>query len=382
MLKIQEYIYCFNNIDEANIYLKQKLNIENSPQTMYDADANKHKIYVYYPGMRADLSHPIVRETQGLMLYGDGEILTKMYNFPEEVSIRDPWPGNDLKVSELPDGQLLSIYNLESKWRVASHTKVMANDYMKVNLPGMTYATELMAILGGQEKFSTSHPDLVYVFNLVSKYDIRVMPYTQQIAYLMTIVDRRTGKELDVDVIQSVAKRMKFERPASGAYCKTLTPGIMINSNEGRFYVANPIYTAIYNALQAGTKVSPTHMAKIFSKLRDERDLDVVGLTFDKYERMLDLIEDAYSKTVRELHLLWNDARLFRNSPAEFAGAVKDHPLNFLMFQYKDGEVTDIRKAVQNLKPEKLIEMAKAVNPTAFETYTKVIQFEEGGRSG
>ena len=113
-------------------------------------------------------------------------------------------------MSEVPDGQLLSVYNLEGKWRVASHRKAIANDYMKVNLPGMTYAIELMQLLGGQNKFSTSHPNLIYVFSLVSKYDVRVMPYNDQAAYLMTVIDRTTGKELTRSTIDGIATRMKF----------------------------------------------------------------------------------------------------------------------------------------------------------------------------
>jgi len=85
MLKIRQYIYCFDSIDEANVHLKSNLNIECSKEIIYDAEGHQYDIYIYYPGIRADLTNPIVRETQGLMLFNDGDILTKMYDFPLET---------------------------------------------------------------------------------------------------------------------------------------------------------------------------------------------------------------------------------------------------------------------------------------------------------
>lgn len=369
MLKIQKYISCFDDIREANLHLKAKLRIDVSETVMYD-EGKGYIFYQYCPNAKADMGNPIVRETQGLILDDDGDIVSKMFDWPLTT---DSYGAYAFRQEPMPDGELLAVYNIEGVWRVSSRVSMFASEYLKDALPGETFANMLFEVLGGDSSFRLVHPSLIYVFSLISNRNRILLPYNGTAAYLITIIDRTTGKELPMGVIDKIARRSNLNQPVNGGAFKTLEPGYLIRTRDDRLFIPNPIYNAVKNAIDAKERVKPIHIAKIYSVLRDIRDLDVVGLTYPHFERMLDLLEEANDSAVTELIHLWNVAHEYINEPKKFANIVKGHALNSILFQYKDQKINNVRKAVAQQKPEKLIELAASYSPKRFNTYEKLL---------
>lgn len=374
MLKICQYISCFDNIEKANAELKSRLRIASKEESIYDSRGELYRFFLYSPMPKADLDNPIVAESHGLLLYDDGTLASKLITIPKEIS---EIPKDADEYREVPDGTMLAVYNLERDWVVSSTESATASEYMRVSLPSFTLGHELLRTIGGQQKFGTSNPELIYVFMLVSQYNTKVMPYTGQEAYLLAIIDRTTGKELHPHTVTGIASRMGFKMPQSTTNYRTLSPGLFIMNKGERYFLSNPIYNSITNALEAGGRVSAGHIANIFRSLRDEKDLDVVGITYTHYERMLELLESSATDATLSLYNLWNEAKDVRDDQKEFALKVMNHPLNFLLFQYKDGKINNISQAVRKMSTDKLIKLAQEADASAFKTYEKLIKLED-----
>jgi len=381
VLKIQNYISCFEDMYHANFYLKSNLGISSELNKLDLDDGEAIEVFSYRADPRSDRKNSIVRETNGLVLYKDGDLLTKAYNHPIELENINSLQNKNLKIFEVPDGKIMTIFNHEGSWKASTLTDVNGKEYMKVSLPGMTFSDEILRDVA-KLHLKLSHPELIYVFNFVSKYNTKIMPHVNQKAYLITVIDRTTGFELKSDVINNITNRNELDkiRHLNSGWCRTLAPGVfIIDSNKERYFCNNPIYSAILNALDAGLEVSPLHMAKIVSACRDERDIDVVGLTFKKYEFMLDLLLSEKYEVATELHSLWQKNMSLVDSPKEFADAIAHHPMSHILFHYKDDKIKSIRSEVHNLAPEKLISMVKERQTARFNAYSKIIKLEDGG---
>jgi hypothetical protein len=381
VLKIQNYISCFEDVVQANFYLKSNLGIDSELSMLVLNNKEAIEVFSYSAAPRSNRKNPIVRETHGLVLYKDGDLLTKAYDHPIEVENINNLKNRDLKIFEVPDGKTMTVFNHEGNWKASTLTDVNGREYMKVSLPGMTFSDEIFRDIT-KLNLKLSHPELIYVFNFVSKYNTKIMPHFDQKAYLITVINRKTGLELDSSVIDNITNRHSLAKimPLSAGWHRTLAPGVfVIDSNKERYFCNNPIYSAVLNALDSGLGASPLHIAKIVSACRDERDIDVVGLTFKKYEFMLDLLLEAKSEVATELHNLWQKSMSLVNSPREFADAIAHHPMNHILFHYKDNKIKSIRSAVHNLAPEKLISMVKERQPSKFSAYSKIIKLEDGG---
>lgn len=376
-LKIQQFIHCFDNISEANTYLKQNLRIDSEHIVAWDAEGNEYNFFRYSPGHRADMVNPIVRETHGLVLYEDGGLLTKLHNHPIVIENHLQLEGQRVyEFCGVPDGRFVSVYNLEGKWRVATDATIDGREFMAVNRPGYYLEREFMETVGGQKKFETAHPDLIYVFNYVSNNNIQILPYNGKKAFLFTIIDRITGKELKYDAIIKVAESMCFD-PVDNVV-QTLIPGEAAVTEDERYFIPNKTYIAVKNALEAGERVSPIHMVKIHQSCRSVRDLDVVCLTFPNYERMLDLIEKVHRKWQTDLYQLWLAAQYYLDNPKTFAQLVEHHPLNFILHKLRSKESIGISSELKILKPDKVVELVREYDPNLFKTYEKLIKFERG----
>ena len=74
MLKIQEFISCFDDVFNAYIYLKRNLNIDVSLHTLENKD-DKYGMALFKPSAKADMTNPIVQEANCLILGEDGDLL-------------------------------------------------------------------------------------------------------------------------------------------------------------------------------------------------------------------------------------------------------------------------------------------------------------------
>lgn len=376
-LKIQKFIGCFDDILEANKHLQSRLKIKSDPYKIYDADGYIHEVFLYSAGQKADLQNPIVKETHGLVLYNDGSILTKLHDHPtptEGYEIRGEWiTGSQI----LNDGRFISVYNLEGKWRTATDKTVDGREFMVNNLPGAYLGDEFMDFIGGQAKFTVAHPDLIYVFNYTSNNNINIIDQECKDARLVAIINKVDGVECSMKLVKSVAHRLNFKLPDSiqSTISSTLSIGEMIITSQHRYFRPNPIYVALKNALEAGERVSPVHMVKLFQVCTTPSALDLVCISFPNYERMLDLIEKSYRAWANQLYTLWTAAKLYSNDAKIFSDMIKHHPLNHILHSVRRDNTT-ISQELRNLKPKKAAKLLEDHDPVAFKAYKQIIKFE------
>jgi hypothetical protein len=377
MLKIQQYLDCFDSIKDGNMYLRTNLNIEAECQTIKAfGDEPATVVYLYNCNRKANIDNTIVKEAHGLILHTDGDLISKMIDFPIEVESPSLFSSAGHKFFEIPDGEFVSVYNLEGNWHVSTVDSVNGSNYLKTdaNLAQGFWETV------GKNKFKTTSPDLIYVFIFVSKYNKKLLPYSGQTAYLVAVIDRTTGEELPINTVRNIAKKIGFTSIAETNSFHTLSPGLFILNEDGkRFYFRNKIYTAVKNALDAGERVTPTHMAKIIHAARHDRDVDVISMNYRRYEFMLDLMLIARDRTRKELYHLWNNmSEEVKLNNKKFAETVCKHPFNYLLFMFKDGKINSIFEEMKRLKPERLVELVRELEPSKFNAYSKIIKREVG----
>jgi hypothetical protein len=397
MLKIQEFIGCFDDIKEANEYLKRNV----------DIDVHTHvsgELFLYKPGRRADMTNALVREANCLILDGDGGLMAKAWNHPGIVKTEKDFPsefvfGQDNLAAELPDGELVVIYNIEGKWCIGTADSVDAQDYLPnmMSLPGFTWSHEIKNLLARRSDaawdtfLKNTNPFVCFVLSYVTPYNTKVMPILKPELFLLTCINTETGQEFTKNAIKNMADRLNVPtlhcalvNGSTGLsvrinMMRTFAPGLMLDDSRGhRVMIRNPIYSAIKSALDAGDRIKPIHIAKVMQFCRDRLDFNTIGQAFNDFEPMLSLLRSTRSELLEELNGLWLSTTGYRSDAQEFAARVHHHPLNYMLFMYKDKKIISFSDELSNLKTTKLIDLVKNKHPKEFDGAERLLKLAGG----
>lgn len=408
MLKIQEFIDCFDAVEEAAVYLKRNLRIDTTIHSLEDEQEKLGPFTLFKPGHSANLSNALVREANCLILDDDNEILAKAWNYPEVVkSPSQGFPenfnlGKDTIGYEVPDGDIVVIYNVDGEWIIGTADHPLGDNYIAgMDLPGFTYAQEIKRLLTGRyhsgwsAPFKTTNPMLCFICYYVSPYLNKIMPLLTHELHLMSVINLETGHELSPGMVDGIAANIDLPRPSWSEVngmtslsnrlynnMRTLSPGFMlVDKNDQHVFIPNPIYTAVKSAKDVGRRVRPTHIASILQATRDKRDITSVSASFENFEPMLRLLFDEREELWKELVRLWNSAHA-EKSTKDFAEIIHHHPLNYLLFMYRDNRISNLRTQIAKLKPIKLISIIKNKRPKEFELASRLLKFTGGNEHG
>jgi len=404
MLKIQEFISCFDNTSEAYKYLRSNLNIDVSAHILED-NGIKHDVVLLKPGRRADLTDPLVREAHCLILDSDdAEVLAKAWDRPYIASMAENLP-SDFNLTkavceEVPDGELVVIYNIGGTWFIGTGESVDGMNYLAVGL-GLSTFTYDSAVKKHLRRNSASwdsllknmNPLMCFVFNFVSPSANSVMPILSSKLYLTGVINLENGREVSVPGLNTMANNVGFTRPSwneiNGASSlaqrifsmRALAPGLMLRDrNNHRVFIPNPIHKAVKCAKEAGDRILPTHIVKILQACRDRADVMTVATAYDSYAPMLEMLYRVRKDLIEELIMLWSVAR-HKVSAADFAAEVEHHPLKHLLFMCRNDELVDLKSEVNALKPIKLTRIAKNKWEKEYVSASELLKFA-GGSNG
>lgn len=402
MLKIQEYIGCFDSMHEAALYLRRNLNIESYSLSLPEG----YSIWHFKPTQKADLNNPLVREASCLVLYGDGELIARAWIRPTVVPSNTDIP-DDFRVlraiaEDMPDGDIVVIYNLEGEWLIGTADSLDGDEYFPgVQLPTLTYEHEIKALLSRRfngrwtKPFENCNPFMCFVFSYVSPYLGKVMPVLSPELYLMSIINTESGSEFSHALLENMANKMDLVRTNWTELVgdqsignrlfgmRTLAPGLMVRDlDHKRIFIPNPIYRAVKSAKDAGDRVRPSHMAKILGAVRDKADLTSIAAAYPDYEPMLSLLFMVREEIYNELMILWNTARRHEKDARKFAEIVQHHPLNYMLFMFRDGGIASLRQAVNDMKPIKLTRLAENKWEKEFDQAKRTLKFAGGTSNG
>lgn len=391
MLKIQEFLECFDSIIEASRFLKKNLHVELSPFLI----DGTHYVFLAQPKQKADLTHPIVKETNLLLLDENGDVLAKAWDFPTIAHGPKDIPtwfdfGNANYSEEMPDGDLIVIYNIEGTWYVET-----GDSPIGVGNPTFDHEKAVITLLekrfGRWDKaFKNVNPFLCFVFCFVHPDNKKIMPIISPELYLMAIINLENSKELSYNTVDTIGDEMGFTRPPSVEIngtnsfmhhlnkMRTFAPGLMLRDKMlNRVFIPNPIYLAMKKALDAGPEIRPGHVAGIVQACRDEGDIDGISMSYYYIAPMLNLLWRVKKELWTEMLDLWAIASR-KPSMQEFAKIVQYHPLNFLLFLQRDNKIPSIKDGLDRLTPMKMYSVAKRREPREYSVAVKKLK-EYGG---
>lgn len=386
MLKIQEFISCFDSIEEANVCLKRELSLSITDSHLYNY-SEKSKVYIYNRGKHSNINNPLVREANGLILDKNHVLLAKGLDHHYNVkNIEDP--PKDFKlyrssVEEMTTGMMIIIFNYKGVWSVA--TKDSIND--------VDYTIDVKRIIGrNPDKCWTSlfneNKNHIYVFDFISKEYKTVWPCSAFKLYLLTIIDKETGKELDPFVVDDISEYLEFDRPkhkeivgrrslSAFIACNRIPSRGVILSNSGvRVKLLNPLYYSIKAAGEVENRIEPIHIAKIFLACKDDIDLMVISKAFPKYADFLLLFDRAVKKVRDDLMIIWMSIQHLMNDSAAFARAVPPYPLSPLLFMYKNKQIKTFKEGIKKLSPHRLINITKGKYEKEFEASNRHLKVD------
>lgn len=394
MLNIQEYISCFENIEQANPHLRQKLSVIADKQQLISAsDGTQWDSYYYRPGLHADETNPITKESNGLILDEDGDIIAKAFNMPLELDdikgIPSEFDIEDCHLQEMTDGVRIIIYSWGGEWYVASENSVTGDELIHnthKDVPALYnhIIQDHIAFRGDyihwSKPFADIDPKLCFVFDYVDPRNCKIAPVYSNSLVLLTIVDKETGRELPQPRSDSFCNQWDLARPkgvkvefSKGVQdfidnMNTFSKGAMlVDSNGMRVKINNTLYYAIRNAIQAGDVITPTHVAKIVQACKDQIDLVQTAKEYPQFQHAISFMMQVRDALWEELTILWNAAKIYKDDPKVFADMVKDHPLNAVMFLKRDGQIDSIRDAVYNMDAHKLVANSRRKDEKEFE---------------
>lgn len=405
MLNIQKYISCFDNIAQANLYLKRNFRIDVIEDTVLSqVDGSWYATYVYVPKPTADLKDPIVREANCLILDEDGELIAKAADIAHELASLKEIPQDfnleGARVFERTEGVLLTVYNIEGEWFVGSQFSVDAREEPFEKTGYLSYGSQFKDYLEAKadarmnwyERFQNVDPRLCFVFQYLSpQVRGRIFPIMHKELVLLDIINKADGKPLPQSRVDGIANSWKMLRPPYRSVQGISSLSILarnmpvfrtgltvISKDERRIEIANPIYKALYNAKAARGRIEPTHVVKIVSACRDSVDFMQVEKAFPEYRDIMQITKEAIDRTWGELYTLWNHAKRHVDDKP-FAKEVMHHPLNYLLFMFKHGKINSIKDAVEGLPAQKIVELMRVRDDKELSLKTRCLRIDNGG---
>lgn len=405
MLNIQKYISCFENIKEANTYLSSKFKIDCIEDTLLSDITNTwYPVHVYVPRLHADLTDPIVQEANCLILDEDGGLVAKAADIAHEVASPEELPQSfileNASVLENGEGTPITIYNLEGEWFVGGQFSADAREICSQSRRGnLSYGfrvkefMELKSVGEWDSKFINVDPRLCFSFLYVPP-DGKLIPSSHEELVLLDVVNLETGEELPQDRVDSLANSLSLMRPKKrsvhgmnslrhimGSMPWTRTGITLVDRNNLRVEIANPIYQAIRNAKKAAGKVQPVHVVKIYQACRDEVDMMQIVRMFPEFKDLIKLTHVTVDELWGELLSLWNTAKRERDDKG-FAKVVDHHAFKHILFEYRRGNVSNIKEALANLKPHKLLASMVIKHDRDLSLAARYLRIENGGENG
>jgi len=387
MLKIQEFISCFNSIEEANVYLEKELSLVIGEDYLHNP-RERSKIYIYNKSRRSDMDSPLVREANGLILDESHALIAKGPDHHYTVNGIDNLPKNfklyKSSAEEMTTGMMITVFNYNSVWVVAS----------KDSISDVDYTIDVKRAVGkGIDSWWTSvfddgGKDHIYVFDFISKEYENIWPCPTFKLYLLTIIDKKTGEELDPFVIDGISRNLGFartkhkiisgKRSLSSFRSDVRMPsrGVILSNNNVRIKIPNSLYYSIKIADEIEDRIEPIHVAKIFLACKDDIDLMVISKSFPKYADFLTLFNRTIQKVLRDLVVMWTSVQQFTNDPVRFARAIPPYPLSQLLFMYRDKKISTFKEGIKKLSPHRLINITKGKYGKEFDTNVRHLKIK------
>lgn len=379
MLEIQKLIRQFPNLSEANLYLKNKLNLKIKVDELSFVDGNKEEVYIYnYDQIDSPKFHPIIKETRALILDIKGNVVSfsfpRFFNYRENPEDNIDW--ETARAETKHDGSLIVIYNHRGNWFVQTRQSANAEGTLSGN-NYITYNKAVVSLLEQKCKntpFECFRDHYCYAFEFVSPFNRIVTPYSENNLYLLSIFNKQTLTECDSWVVDDVAKEFNFSRPAvfdiNGINdisellngLNDLDEGfVIVDGYKNRIKMKSKRYLSIAKTINAGNKVSPKNFAEIVLT----GETDEILTYFPEFRKQIGFFEDTLKMIEKDLERIWRDNKN-EKSQKEFAISIKNHPFSGVLFDLRSCKISSINEGIRKIKPKAIVEFASDVRYNEF----------------
>jgi hypothetical protein len=310
---------------------------------------------------------PIVSECRGLILDSNNDYrvvarsFDRFYHY-EEIKNREKRLISDAVIFEKIDGSLISAYHYNDEWHVATRKMAVAEG---TTAYGNTFR-QVFDKAFDIKKLDGFNEDYNYIFELVSPETRVVTPYPNYEVFLLTVRDRKLGRELPEYVVNNCAEFLGVKRPKR--YKMNSFDDIVKSfeslppTDEGyvclwpdffRCKIKNPAYLAIANMRINGgiNKNSVIHLVVTGNDTDYLINFPEDTLLFKPYQVVMKSI-------VNDVRNIWGQVRHLTDKKS-YAMIVKDLPISHIMFKlYKEErDVEEILKGMSEASLERLFDL-------------------------
>jgi hypothetical protein len=340
----------------------------------------ENKVLIKYDQISSSMGEEIVQDCRGLILEkGTWNIMSlsfrKFFNAEEGHAAKVDW--DTAKVLTKEDGSMIQVYwdwNKET-WFAAT-TGTAEGEGEVNNKLGTTFNELFWKTVTDKYNFNDCllDKDHVYVFELMTPYNIVVAPHGESKVSLLTVRNRKTLKELSWDDTTMTATSLgiplvnAFDMNVDnvGAIKRTFDGMpfteegyVVVDAKFNRIKIKNPAYVAVHHLK------SKTSESAIMDVVKSN-EIEEFAATFpDRKEEIFKLYE-GYNELITELEGMWDELKTLKPkniTPKEkkryamevFRVAGKDYKAyTGLFFGLNDGKVETVRDFMRNYDNKKL----------------------------
>lgn len=309
-------------------YLRNKGKINGLREDPYNlrvnADSNKRRILFRYSQIDSDLSLQIVKEARGLILDRENnwEVISfpflKFFNYGEEQASNIDW--KNAQVFSKMDGTCSILYFFEGEWvmhtlgTVEGRGPVHVDDHLSVPFDG-TFSDLFFYTWNevyGKDKLNDLNTNYIYVFELMTPYNIVVKKHKEYKLSLLAVRNRTTLNELPISNFEDefhTPDRFNFSNPDIDTLKSNLEEFppdeegyVVCDKNFNRVKIKNPDYVARHKMKDVAVNKKNGVLEIVLEEKGDDflstfPDLeDDIKNIRSKISRLVDYLEEKYKK--------------------------------------------------------------------------------------
>ena len=343
------------------------------------------KFLLKYNMIESDFSKQEVRESRGLILEKETYRVLSMnfirfFNYGDPMCDKIDW--NSSLIQEKLDGSLIQLYYHNGKWCVS--TSGMAEGEGEVNnKPGLTFKdlfweTTKLKNTNIKDDYHL-HPDLIYIFELTTPYNIVVTPHTESNIRLLTVRNRNKYinlKEYPYEHVCEIGKSLKvpvvkvFDFKNKNIQTLLNTFKDMPYSEEGyvvvdkfwsRIKIKNPKYLVVHRLKGRSCGHNILDIIKLneideFISTIPERKEELLDLK-EKYDILLIKLKETWKNIDKPKNITREERKKYAERVFKICNKNNLESFTGLFFMLLDNKISSICEYLVNYDNKKLYDI-------------------------
>ena len=303
-------------------------------------------VILNYDQMESPKMEDIVCECRGLVIDTTNYnivcgCMTRFFNLGEALKITDKFDWNGpIYAASKEDGSLLSSFCYKGIWIVKTRGS-WADGLICEN--GPTWESLFHSLLPHEFISKECDPNTSYIFEMCSMYNQVVRQYPEPKLFLLTTI-KNNGEEYHYSVTDKVAKCSKLNRPAKinitdieavKEYINYLeetdgtAEGLVLQDKNGlRIKVKSKTYLCFSRLNNNGSLATDKNLIPLILANEHDEAIAIFPAIKPRVDEINTILQNLYDK-LEEVYLLTKDIEFQK----DFALAIKDFPLNSLLFR-------------------------------------------------